>query len=440
MQEPNDATLRASVRIDFGRHPATPAARAVVDDALSLALPHLSRARALGRDGTASLRRDLGCVLAGVMLPGLKGVPVRAARGMSAPMWKGSALGCRRFWKLADALTAAGLVGHRRGVQTGVPGFDGPTMFRGLPAALWPTPALVDLARKHGARAETRKADWQADATAQAAPATVPDARLVACTPRSGVPFAPTDAMLAEMERMRGTLRVINATLAAADIRGAGPSVALRRSFKHSLGFGGRFYGPSYISTSAEERGRITINGEAVVEVDVSASQLTLLLGLRGVTVLPRADLYALPGVPWDRNVTKQWMRQTLGSGRATWTQWSRDADAAARAVKARVVGEAVQSLYPFLAALTTFVPPALLATLPSKDHHWGAGQHIAQREAAIMERALENLALSEVPALPVHDALIVPRSARDAAVACLGDAFQALAGIRPGLKVVPAE
>lgn len=437
MREPDDITLRRATWIGFGRRPVTPAARAVVDDVLARILPHLGRKRALGEDGTASLKRDLGTVLGGVMVPGLSGVAVRAARRTSSPMWQGAALGNRRFWALADALTEAGLLGYREGVRTPDPGANSGD-YGGVASALWPTPALVDLARGHGATAETRRADWEADATERAAPVAVSDAHLIACKALRGVPLGLTDAMRAEMEAMKGTLRGINAALAAADIRGAGRSVVLRRVFNHSLGFGGRFYGPDYINASAEERRRITINGEAVVEVDVSASQLTVLLGMSGATALPAGDLYALPGAPWSRDVTKQWFTQAMGSGNTNTAQWSKTADAEAKRFKAGIVGRAMRSRYASLDDLTALVPADLLATLPVEHHRWGAGQHIVRREAAIMERALEGLALFGFPALPVHDSLIVPRSAQRAATESLEEAFQALAGIKPRLKVSP--
>jgi hypothetical protein len=66
---------------------------------------------------------------------------------------------------------------------------------------------------------------------------------------------------------------------------------------------GGRLYcvnyPDSYQCQPSEERGKITINGHSVVEIDIRASQLTVYHGVRGATFDPHSgDPYDLDGVP----------------------------------------------------------------------------------------------------------------------------------------------
>lgn len=427
---PDAATLRHAILVNLGRHPATPAARRLADDVATRIGPHLARERAVGAKGVTTLAQHVGLVLAGVMRPGWQGVPVRAQRSSSGSMWQGAAIGRDRFWSITEAMVAAELLGVLDGVKT--PEASDGAGYGGKATALWPTAVLLDLARAHGATADTRRADWTADATMLAKPGRVAVPALVTCLPILSVPLGLTDAMGADLAAMRASLQRINAHNAAADVRGAGHTVALVRRFRHSLGFHGRFYGPAYLTQSPAERQRITINGEAVAEVDVKASQLTVLLGMTGQREVD-GDPYAVPGLA--RSVVKRWVIQTLGSGRPA-ARWSDTAPPDARKVQIAAVWEALRPHYPFLADLPALVPADLLATVPADRRHWAAGQYLVQREAAMIAGAMGYCVGRGVPVLPVHDALIVPVSRVDAAKAALHGAYWTLGGVRPRLVV----
>ena len=187
-------------------------------------------------------------------------------------------MGHRRYWAIVDALEASGLAGTLDGVKSPGANQDGKGQ---LSAVAWPSDALVGLGASHGVTAETRKQDWRTDATLRAIPANYSDAVLVSCKPAETwgavqAPFSPD--VEADLARFRRDVLAINHLNGAADIRGAGHTTALVRPFRHSLAFGGRFYSP-VCSMSPEDRQRITINGSPVAEVDLKASQLTLLLG-----------------------------------------------------------------------------------------------------------------------------------------------------------------
>lgn len=421
---PSADKLRDAAQVNLDRHPDTAAARAFVGAVQPCVVAHLDRTRPMGAKGLATLTGDLGAILAGIMRPGVQGSYVRANRRPGAPMWERAPIGRDRFWRLADALGKAGLVEHVNGGRAPGRDLDGRG---GNPAALRPLPSLIDLATSQGCTGETRKADWRVDAALRAAPVDVTDAQLVSCLPVKGVPMTLADDMQATLAGMRRDLRAANALNARADIRGAGQTVWMVRRFRHSPMFGGRFYAP-HVTLSEDERAAITIDGEAVAEVDVKASQLTILLGITGQAEVT-GDPYDFPGLP--RGVVKAWCVQTLGTGSPI-KQWGGGTDPEVRKVKPRAVWEALRPRYPFLADLPALLPPGTLAGLPDDWHGWAAGQWVVQLEATIIARAIADLGLFGIVALPVHDSLIVQTGQAMAAVRTLEAAFREVAGIVP--------
>ena len=435
MLQPDTDALRRAGWVSMVRHPDSPAAVAFTAATLGRIMPHLSRTRPLGVKGHPAMLRDLGIVLAGLVRPGLQGIPVRVHSSSGGKMWdrtRGSQpMGHRRYWAILNALEAAGLCGKLDGIKSPGANLDGKGQ---LSAAVWPSDELMRLAAGHGVTAETRKADWRSDATLRAAAADYSEAELVSCKPAvtwGALPVPLSPEALAEMAELQRAVGAINRGNAAADIRGAGHTVTMVRHFKHSLGFGGRFYAP-VCSMSPEDRQRITINGEPVAEVDVRASQLTVLLGITGHHHAPE-DAYAVPGI--QRDVVKAWVIQTLGSGAPVRT-WSPDTAGAKSRVRPAAVWEALRPRYGFLADLPGLVPASVLDGIPAKARSVAAGQWVVQREAAIIARAMSDLTAAGVPVLPVHDSLLVPARQIERASAALTAAFVELAGIVPRLKV----
>ena len=120
---------------------------------------------------------------------------------------------------------------------------------------------------------------------------------------------------------MREDVAALNESAAHAEIRGC-RAPAFRRSFRHNLRLGGRFYAigvGNFQQMPEEERERITINGEAVCEVDIHACNLSIFLALTGTQELPEGDLYEglkLPdGTPIPREAVKNWVVQTSAAG-----------------------------------------------------------------------------------------------------------------------------
>jgi hypothetical protein len=249
------------------------------------------------------------------------------------------------------------------------------------------------------------------------------------------MPIPPSQA--ADAEIMRDHLAALNAHVRTVPITGCLPP-AFRRAFRADLRLGGRLCavgGSNYQNLRREDRALIRIGGEPVVEVDLHAAFLTLLLGLHGVRELPADDLYDAVGLP--RAVTKAWVNQTFATGRPV-GRWSRGtrAEVTAFGIKATDVRMAALRTYPALGALTQIVPADLLSRLPEERHGWAVGQHLTNLESRVMDSALPYVQMWGVVCLPMHDAIIIPESAAWMAVNALQGACWAVAHVEPRVKV----
>src|SRR5262249_54644757 len=77
---------------------------------------------------------------------------------------------------------------------------------------------------------------------------------------------------------------------------------------------GGRLYSQgddSYQRLKKEERLKMTIDGEPVAEIDITASYLTILHARGGVPIDLSRDPYSVEGLP--RAIVKAWVTMTLG-------------------------------------------------------------------------------------------------------------------------------
>jgi len=158
---------------------------------------------------------------------------------------------------------------------------------------------------------------------------------------------------------------------------------------------GGRLYavGNSYQHLSGERRALMQINGEPAVEVDVSASHLSIYMGEMGHRGSDGIDLYAIDGV--SRGAVKQYIASSFGLGKLI-TKWSAEAQAEVTAFDVAVVREAVCEAIP------------CLESLADSGLDWATLQYL---EAKALMEAMESLHAKDIPAYGVHDSLIVPVS-----------------------------
>lgn len=185
---------------------------------------------------------------------------------------------------------------------------------------------------------------------------------------------------------------------------------------------GGRLYAVgNFQRIERKERTGILINGEPVVEVDVSGSHLTLLHAMLGVPLHPAFDPYDMPGVP--RAVVKKFIVASIGNGKFQ-RRWS--PTIAAEYEKDH--GEKLHLAHPLKATQEAILKhlPAL-AGLPESGITWADLQY---RESLGLIATVEALAYEhDVPALPLHDSVIVPASKENTAKEVMKEAFQQYAG-----------
>lgn len=169
---------------------------------------------------------------------------------------------------------------------------------------------------------------------------------------------------------------------------------------------GGRLsaVGGGYQQLSGERRGLMLINGEPVVEIDVSASHLSIYVGLMGDNVSTGVDLYNVPDIA--RAVVKQYVTISLGKGKLL-TKWLEGND---DSVEIDEVKQAVCKTIP------------CFESLGQSGHDWATLQYL---EAEAVIEAIESLHKKDIPAYGVHDSLIVPISGRDAAYTALRKAWE---------------
>jgi hypothetical protein len=127
-----------------------------------------------------------------------------------------------------------------------------------------------------------------------------------------------------KVEAMEASIRELNEFLAKQTLRG-GLHQGYIRIFQNgddpdfSWNKGGRFYSQpfadSYQVISAGRRAKMTINGEPVAEIDISASYLTIFLSLHGIQLDTIKDPYDFTGLGTEhRAAAKSWMVATFGS------------------------------------------------------------------------------------------------------------------------------
>ena len=220
-------------------------------------------------------------------------------------------------------------------------------------------------------------------------------------------------------------MKKINDYLNKQDIGGA-CFTGLKRTFNnytdegYNWDKGGRLCGigsDHYQALPSKDRKHITINGAPTVEIDIMASHLTIAHRLMDKPLRNEPDLYdVVKGV--HRSVVKAWMTITLANAKpcvrwpARVTKKLREKGLWKKGMTATKVGQAVLRVYPWLTDLSM------------EDHGWPVLQYI---EAEVIKETLLNLIDRDIPALPIHDSIIVPQSHQQEAEDVLFGLFYAM-------------
>jgi hypothetical protein len=170
---------------------------------------------------------------------------------------------------------------------------------------------------------------------------------------------------------------------------------------------GGRLYATGeshYQWLKKEKRLDIKINQEPVVEIDINASFLRILHGLLSYELPTGEDIFAMEEI--HREVVKSWVKSTLGHT-GFHSKWPPKAiESIQKAGIKRPKSLTYKSLKPMI-----FNKYPVLSDWPNCGIRWS---RLMYEESEGIIEVMRHLNNHNVPALPVHDSLIVPSSARE--------------------------
>lgn len=349
-------------------------------------------------------------------------------RSLAASAFSKGPIGYHPFRRTVRMMETEGLLEIIRGTGGGT-GPSVATRFRA-------TPDLLELAAVHG----VIPADWESHFDVLPRPTEVLQPVVVRAASvtklgekTKGIPIR-IDRSRSPARQLSEQVQRLNAFFADASIEPAESHYAFNRVFNDGNipGFawnkGGRLYsmGDSYQQMPRIERAKMKLNGEEVVELDLRASHLTILHALLKYPFDPTADPYQVAGLP--RHIVKAWVTMTLGYDRFQ-RRWSEENK---RKYQTKTGGD-LQKAHPIAhvrSLVTTHLPA--LANWPECKVRWGDLQFI---ESQVVIGAVETLALDHgVPALPVHDSIIVPKSAKALAHDVFAAQFEKITGVRPAI------
>ncbi len=178
----------------------------------------------------------------------------------------------------------------------------------------------------------------------------------------------------------------------------------LHRVFNNgSFRFGGRFYGSIHMQLPREYRKGIFINGNPTVELDYSALHIRMLYHLKGIDY--QDDPYSCSKNKNDRDKLKKVLLVLINAD-----ERKRAIDAIRKAfmemgyrdgLKDRDINTLIEDFIEFHGDIKEFM-------------HTGIGLKLQKIDSMIMEDILINLMRKDIPALPIHDSVIVEKRFED--------------------------
>ena len=341
--------------------------------------------------------------------------------------------GLRTSWKVAGLITEhAGYPGQL--------GFDSPGPFVGKMTRFRATPKLLKISEDHGVLVSEVQDHFFIEFDMPS--------ELVQLTKPSGA-----TRNTAQARDMRNEVAELNAHFATHELEGA-RHIGWVRKFhgaspdKYMLNRGGRLYSQppmpatNYQNMSQERRLKLRMDGEPVSEIDISASYLTIFYAAHGQRI-KMDDAYSNIIGPdaLDRAIVKFWVNASFGN-RSLITKWSADLKKAfakryredgwiidRKRHPVRLVREKTIACHPLLGQWGTKVAP----NMP-----WSYGHLMFSESRVIISTMLRLAREHNIPAAPVHDSLIVPRSKEVIAYRILDEQFTKIIGVVPTLKLRP--
>ncbi|WP_336492633.1 hypothetical protein, partial [Methylobacterium nigriterrae] len=234
-----------------------------------------------------------------------------------------------------------------------------------------------------------------------------------------------------DTHRMRSELELINDWLGRVDIRFDeslgqvdwtvdAQDRCLRRIFtRNSFTSGGRLFGGFWQSLKKQHRYGIFIDGEPVAELDYGQIAPRLLYGLAGVEP-PEGDLYAIPELANEadpescRNGIKKLFNSILFMEKHIASKPRGAASLLPKRYSAPDLVQMLKGLHPGIASY----------------FETGIGHHLQCLESQVQVEVLTDLRKLGVVALPLHDAILVPRSRRYEADSAMAGVFMRQSGL----------
>jgi hypothetical protein len=384
----------------------------------------------------SGLSKALGIIGAGLMEAAAKGPDWYASKRMAREDFTGKAIGYRPMRNAFDGLRQLGFIDYEHGYR--------PTSKRdpikARAARFRAKPKYLDLAKSFGITPDNWMDHYSSGGSTISAAQPVALRSDSKWIPRGWkkdkifgkeMDFDPAEPRISAIIRQ---VEEINAFMSGQDIRPAHWFEGFQRIFNQGdiPGFdwnkGGRLYALNggYQQRTSDERAIMTINGEAVAEIDISASHLTIFHALQGLSIA--GDAYDVPGV--ERLIVKAFVTMTLGRG-SFHRRWPDEHKTQYREDRP---GRELQKDFPIgktRAKIVTCIPT--LSSVAASGISWADLQFIESQ--AVIE-AVHELAIAHcIAALPVHDSIIVPGSKKEIAAKVLSAMFERHVGIRPVLK-----
>ncbi|MCB5945841.1 hypothetical protein [Acidocella sp. KAb 2-4] len=397
--------------------PKTLEALALVEAVTAQVAAQEQRKRPRGAGETGKLQEAVGAVLGGVLTVAWKAEGL-VYRSMNKNSFVGEVVAYRQAEAALNGLEALGLIRRYSGVryEWGAE-LDGPARWEGIAARFGATEALKTLAASHGIaqdnvgaafdiRWPVRPPKIRASVILRPLASRLPGERA-----KRGNATIPLDMEDAKVRKLVDEVEAANAVLAKHSFEGCTPP-ALYRAFRGDFGLGGRWITAGTMSIqqmSAAARLKIRIDDHPVVEVDVKASQLSILAACAGVKELTFDDPYSFPDAPWNRlpnarEIVKSLVVAALGAGKlpTRWPNGMKGRLGVPNSVRLGDITEALAARFPFLKQ-----PHAVLGVAPEV-----VALRLQALEADAITAALGHAWGRDIPAVPVHDSIIVPQAA----------------------------
>ena len=189
---------------------------------------------------------------------------------------------------------------------------------------------------------------------------------------------------------------------------------------------GGRFYAHGmfgmvdYQQLSKEERSTIKINGENTAEVDYSCLHLSLMYAKCGKQL--KGDAY---GWYTDRKIAKLVTIITLNN-----TCYYNAVYAVQKALAGTDAAYEASKLIDKMLAYHKTVAQHIFGSFRAVD-----ALTLQHTDSVVMEKVLKSLHKRNIPALPVHDSVIVPEKYRDAAIRTMKEQYKQVTGFEIEVK-----